>query len=470
MTTAAVRANFGLCIVALGASIAPLDFAVNVAFPAITAAFALEVQAIRWVVICYVVTYASLMLAFGKLGDVAGHRRVFRAGLMAAAAAFAACALAPTYAWLLAARVVQGIAIALVLSCAPALVVSFFAETRRTWALSRYAMVTALAGIAGPLIGGASIDWLNWPGVFWFRLPVALLTLLLLRNWPAAAVVDVPPRYLDVVSSMLLSAGLALLLAALALWPDASHGAWPLAAGIVAGLLLMVFARRERRSAEPILPRAALRDPVVMGANFASVMVNFTGFATPLLVPYYLARIGGYGAAAMGVLLAMASLGVLAGSAAAPRFVRALGQHRAAQLGVVLVAAAQLVMAAWPRTPTASVLVAALLLHGLGIGLFQVSYTDWIVAALPRTDRGVAGSLTMLTRTIGVVVAAVVLSAALQAAEARHLAAGRTAVDAFHAAFSMVFWYSGLMLAGLLVLGSALPARWRRNNMGNPPA
>jgi MFS family permease len=459
---------FGLLTVGLGASIAPMDFAVNVAFPAITEAFALEVQAIRWVVICYVLTYASLMLAFGKLGDVAGHRRVFRAGLIVGTLAFAACALAPSYAWLLAARVVQGIATALVLSCAPALVVSFCEEHQRTWALSRYAMMAALAGIVGPIIGGGSIEVLGWPGVFWFRVPVALLTLLLLACLPEVPDVPAsadPPRHFDMASAALLTAGLALLLSAPALWPGAANAALPLAASVAGSILLIVFALRERRNAETILPSAALRDPDVLLSNLASVMVNLTGFAIPLLVPYYLARIGGFGAAAMGVLLATSTVGVLAASAIAPRVVHALGQRRAALLGTALVALGQLAIALWPLVPSLPSLVAlaaALLLHGAGFGLFQVSYSDLIIAALPRADRGVAGSLTMLTRTIGVVVAAVVLSSALQGIEARHLAAGRAPAEAFHAAFGTVFLYSGLMLAGFVVLSSVLPALWRR--------
>jgi Na+/melibiose symporter-like transporter len=200
------------------------------------------------------------------------------------------------------------------------------------------------------------------------------------------------------------------------------------------------------------------------------VIVSFTGFAIPLLVPYYLARIGGFGAAAMGVLLATATLGLLAGSAAAPRLVRALGQARTALLAAVLVAAAQLAIAQWPLAPQYTVLAAALLLHGLGIGLFQVSYADLIVGALPRADRGVAGSLTMLTRTIGVVVSAAVLSSALQAIEARHLAAGHTAIDAFHAAFGVVFWYSGLMLTGFLALSGVTLAVFRRSRSPVAPA
>lgn len=456
MSLSARQAHFGLCTVALGASIAPLDFAVNVAFPAITAAFALDVPAIRWVVIAYVVTYASLMLAFGKLGDVAGHRRVFRAGLAVGAIAFAACGLAPSYPWLLAARVVQGIATALVLSCAPALVVSYYAEHQRTQALSRYATYVALAAIAGPLIGGAGIALMDWPGVFWFRLPITLITLGLLAYMPQPPVAAAPPRHYDTASSILLSAGIALLLAAAALWPGSGHAAWPLAAGMGGCLLLVVFAVRERGPAESILPRAVLRDPAVVVANLASIIVHFTGFAIPLLVPYYLARIGGFHAAAMGALLAVASVGLLAGSAAAARVVQAVGQRRAAMLAVVLVALAQLAIALWPLTPPLAVLAGALMLHGLGIGLFQVSYTDFIVAALPRADRGVAGSLTMLTRTIGVVVSAAVLSAALQAVEVRRLAAGLAPSEAFHAAFGVVFWYTGLILAGLVALAAIM--------------
>ena len=94
----------GLAVIGLGASIAPLDFSVNIAFPAITAAFGLETRGIRWVAVSYVLTYGSLMLAFGALGDRIGHLRVFRAGLLLGALAFSLCAIAPSYAWLLSAR------------------------------------------------------------------------------------------------------------------------------------------------------------------------------------------------------------------------------------------------------------------------------------------------------------------------------------------------------------------------------
>ena len=88
------RAALGLWVIGLGTLINPLDTSVNIAFPAITAAFGIPLADIQWVVISYVLTYASLMLAFGKLGDMYGHRRVFVAGLALSAVSFALCGLA----------------------------------------------------------------------------------------------------------------------------------------------------------------------------------------------------------------------------------------------------------------------------------------------------------------------------------------------------------------------------------------
>src|SRR3954447_22905305 len=89
----------------LGISVVPLDTAVNIAFPDITGSFGLPIPTIQWVVICYVLTHAGLMLAFGRVGDISGHASVFRAGLAWNIAAFLLCAAAPSFTALLFFRV-----------------------------------------------------------------------------------------------------------------------------------------------------------------------------------------------------------------------------------------------------------------------------------------------------------------------------------------------------------------------------
>ena len=176
-----------LVLVGLGASVVPLDTAVNIGFPDITRSFGLPIQMIQWVVICYVLTYASLMLAFGRLGDIFGHTRVFRTGLAWSVVAFLLCAAAPAYGWLLFCRFLQGIGAGLVISVAPALVTGLFPESRRARAVAAFTMIFALASAAGPLIGGVLVNIWGWPAVFWFRAPIALVALLFVRSLPHSA-------------------------------------------------------------------------------------------------------------------------------------------------------------------------------------------------------------------------------------------------------------------------------------------
>ena len=447
----------GLAVIGLGASVAPLDFAVNIAFPAITAAFELETRAIRWVAVCYVLTYGSLMLAFGALGDRIGHLRVFRAGVLLGAAAFSLCALAPTYAWLLAARVLQGVAVALTLSCAPALATALFAESRRTWALSAFAGMGALAGFVAPLIGGAAVAAQGWPGVYWFRVPLVLIAFACVPF--LAHRLGTPPVRLrapfDLTGAVLLACGMALLL----LVPAVLHSdalVWPaLPLALCGALVMALFARRQRVSGTPFLPHAVVRDAGFVVPNLAAVVVQFTSFAIPLVVPYYLTRVAGWGPLASGALLACWAIGALAGSSLAPRAVGAFGVRRAAFAGGMLVMAGLAGVALWPAQPQLPMMITCLVLQGVGIGLYQVAYSDLVVAALPVSQRGVAGSLTMVTRTVGIVLGASLLTWILQAVESAALAAGAGAQAAFMASFRAVF-LSTAATAGVFFAASAL--------------
>ena len=100
----AARALVGLLIIGVGTSPAALDTSLNIALPSLTTAFAIELGQVQWVVISYTLTYASLMLVFGRLGDIFGHRRVFRVGLVTTAAGLVAAGLAPGFGWLLGGR------------------------------------------------------------------------------------------------------------------------------------------------------------------------------------------------------------------------------------------------------------------------------------------------------------------------------------------------------------------------------
>ena len=155
MSKPPVNPFLAILAVGLGTTIVPLDSSVNIAFPDITRSFSIPIDAIQWVVICYVLTYSSLMLVCGKLGDLFGHRRIFRIGLALSIVAFALCGSASEFGWLLFFRFCQGVGAALVISCSPALATACYPEEQRAKALGLYTALFGLGSVIGPSLGGS---------------------------------------------------------------------------------------------------------------------------------------------------------------------------------------------------------------------------------------------------------------------------------------------------------------------------
>ncbi len=413
----------------MGASLAPLDIAVNVALPAITAHFGLQLGDVQWIVVCYVLVYGSLMLVCGKLGDLFGHRLIFRLGLAVSAVGCAACAAAPDWSLLLWARALQGVGTALALSCTPALATSVYPAEQRLRALAGFAMTMSLAAAIGPLLGGIVVELWGWPAVYWMRVPIALVTLLLSGLLPSPRPQSRP---FDATGALLLAACMSALLLALVLSQRAAVPGWLdgalLASAIVA---LLAYIRRSRVVAEPIIRPALFGDAAFAVPNAMNVLANLSGFAILLLTPYYLVNVLHLSAVLSGLVLALAFSGGLAGAPLAAVMVPRIGRRTTAFAGVALVGLGLLPLGFTTATTAVPVVALLLVVEGFGQGLLTVAYTDLVTDTLAARDRGVAGSLALLTRTLGIVSGAAVLTALhAHAASAGFLAGYRFAFTA----------------------------------------
>lgn len=452
------RAIAGMAVIGLGTLGVPLDSSVNVAFPHITAAFDQPLRAIQWVVICYVLTHAALLIACGRLGDLFGHRRVFAIGLAISTVAFVLCAVAPTYEWLLGARVLQGVGAALVTSCGPALSTALYPESERGRAVGIYTTLFTLGMALGPLAGGVLVELMGWSGVYWFRAPLSLLALALVWVLPAPGTAEARGRF-DLFGAALLALGLAAFLLAL----NRLHGPGSdalLAAGlaVLAALLFGGFALHERRVAEPVIRLEPFRDIGFTLIGLTNLAVNLVGFAVMLLVPYWLGHFLGAGPGFAGAVLALGPIGSMAGAALGGWLILRVPAPRVALAGALSVSLGLALISFWGDSPDLPFMAVGLLINGLGMGLFQVCCTDIVAARLPVADRGVAGSFAMLTRTVGVLCGATLLTMMFDGAEAAALDRGLAALDAFRAGFAATFAWA----AGLLLLFLALTAVLRR--------
>lgn len=447
------RPQLGLVIVGLGASLAPLDIAVNVALPAITGHFKLALGDVQWLVICYVLVYGSLMLVAGKLGDLFGHRLLFRLGLVVSAIGCAACAIAPDWPLFLWARAAQGIGTALALSCTPALATSLFPESERTKALAGFASTMALAAALGPFLGGVLVEFWGWPAVYWVRVPIALVTLALSGFLPAP---KPESRPFDAAGALLLAACMSTLLLSLVLSQRREvPGLWAAALFVVALALVALYVRHANRVPEPIIRPALFADARFTVPNVLNVLANLAGFSILLLTPYYLTNVLKLTALGSGIVLAMAFAGSLTGAPLSAFLVRRIGQRRTVFAGVAFVGLGLLPLAFTGVNTPVLVVAFLLVLEGIGQGLLTVAYTDIVTATLPPRDRGVAGSLSLLTRTLGIVSGASVLTA-LQARGAE----GFAGMAGFLAGYRLAFLVAGGGLLAVLLLSCLWPRVW----------
>jgi EmrB/QacA subfamily drug resistance transporter len=449
----------GLLTIGLGTAVGPLDTAVNVAFPAITSGFGQPMAMIQWVVICYVLTYASLMLVFGKLGDLLGYRRIFVAGLVLSIAGLALCAAAPSFGWLLLFRGLQGVGTALVLSCGPALATVGVDAERRARVIGAYTMMFAIASAVGPLAGGFLVELFGWRAVFWARLPIAALALALIGLVGASEARPAARRF-DWAGAILLVAGLVSLLLALNMARPGGGAAAAIGLGLLAAAGFAGFAWREATFAEPLIRLGHFRSPEFTLVNLASIAVFLVNFAVLLLVPYYLARLTPLSVTTAGLVLASGFADAVLAAPVAGRLAARVGSQRVGFAGAWLVAIGSALIGLWqPDTPM-WLMLAELLLSGIGVGLFQVAYMDVVLGRLPAADRGVAGSLAMLTRTVGVVTGVTVLTLAFETLNRGGAAAGLPPDPAFLAAFQTTFLGAGGALAGFLLLSLVRPRTW----------
>ncbi|HUB46021.1 MAG TPA: MFS transporter [Acetobacteraceae bacterium] len=437
----------GVAVVLLGTLVVPFDTAVNVAFPAIIDAFALPIPAIQWVVIAYTLTYAALMLVFGRLGDMLGHRRVFLLGSACSAAAFLGCAAAPSYAWLLVARVAQGVGAALALSCGPALVTGLYPESQRARILGLYTMVFGAGSAAGAILAGVLVARFGWPAVFWFRAPLSLTAFLLAWGLPVAAPSG-PRESFDGAGAALLVLATAALLFGLNRLPMGL--AVPFFA--LSGLAGLGFVLRERRTAFPIIDLRCFREAYFAWLNLGNVAVSLTGFSVPLLAPFFLVRVAGLSAPQEGLMLAVGSLGTALAAPIAGRLASHVPPRRLVLAGAAATAVGQALMSMTGPSPDLLVFGVWMFVQGVGLGLFQVGYFDIATATLPREQRGVAGSLVMMTRTLGIVAGATVLMLGFQTLRARAVAAGAGDDAAFLVGFQEVYRLAALLPVGVIVV------------------
>jgi EmrB/QacA subfamily drug resistance transporter len=279
---------------------------VNVALPAIREDLNAGLAAQQWVVEGYLLTLASLLLIGGSLSDLFGRRRVFALGAGLFGLTSLLCAIAPTAELLVAGRIVQGAAGALLVPSTLATIMVVFDEDERGRAIGSWTAWSGVSTVIGPLAGGVLIDVASWRWVFGLGLiPIAITLYLVLRELPACADARLTehPR-VDVSGAVLCGLGLAGPVFALISQPTHGWGDPLVLVPLVAGLVLLgLFLLQERRTPEPMMPLDLFRRHNFAVGNLSTLLIYGGLGAALFFLILFLQETAGYDALEAGLAL-----------------------------------------------------------------------------------------------------------------------------------------------------------------------
>jgi EmrB/QacA subfamily drug resistance transporter len=413
---------------------------------------------LEWTVNAYTLSFAVLLMTAAALGGRLGRRRLFAAGLTVFALSSAGCALAPDAAALIAARAVQGAGAATIMPMALALLNAAFPPARRGWAIGIYGGVTALAAVAGPVLGGAVTQGLGWQWIFWLNVPLALaavpLVLTKVRevSGPGGAV-DMPGLALVTIAALCLVWGLV----------RGNTAGWGSAEvlGTLAGgaMAAVAFVAWERHAACPMLPARLFRSPAFSAGNLAVFTINASLTGAIFLMPQYQQVVAGQDPLGAGLRLLPWGIAPLLVGPRAGALADRVGERVLVVTGSLLLAAgvAWIAAVAGPGTGYPA-LITPMTMMGMGLALAMPAVTRSVTSTVPPADIGTASGAFTTMRQLGGAFGVAIVGAAFTAT------GSYASPGAFSHGFTTAFGVAaGLAIAGVAA-GTILPGRRGRTS------
>ena len=450
-----MRRTWTLIAVALATFMTYLDNnIVNVALPVIQRDLHLSTAGLEWIVSGYILVFASLLLAGGRLADVYGRKRLFAIGLIIFTAASFVAGLAGSADVLIAARAVQGLGAALLTPTTLAIISATYPDPReRNMAVGVWSAVGALALALGPLLGGLISDHLNWGWIFFINVPVGVATLALGLWAISESRESSAPRRLDMPGVVLSSVALFGLTYSLIEGHDRGWTSPIILGGfLLAATLGLAFVWREQHTAEPMVAMSLFRERVFSGGLIALIMWGFGIFGIYFFTSLYLQNILGFSPTEAGAAFVPMALLMAAGAIASERVANRIGAYRSVGLAMALMAAGIASVSLLGADATFWQLMPSFAAIGVGGGL-TVPLTATVLSAMPRDEAGVASGIFNASREVSGLLGITVIGAILTARQGAAVRSGHSPVDAFLSGYQL-----GLLVAAVLVAAGGVAA------------
>jgi EmrB/QacA subfamily drug resistance transporter len=451
------RRWIALFVVCLGQLMIILDTTiVNVALPSIQSDLDFSQSSLTWVIDGYLITFGSLLLLAGRLGDLFGRKRIFLLGVAAFTAASVLCGVAPTGPSLVVARFLQGAAASLASAVIIAIIAVEFTEpAERAKAMSLYTFVIAGGASMGLLLGGVLTEVISWHWIFFINVPIGIVTVLLGRRLIAENEGIAERGRIDWLGSVLITAASIVGIYALVKIPEWGWtGERTLAFLGAAGLLLAGFVALESRIANPIMPLRVLGLRSLVTANLVRGFLVTGAYSTFFLGSLYFEHVRGMSPIEIGLAFLAMSVALATMSAGlAARLVARFGPKPTLVGGILGPVLGLLLFSQIEQsTPYFPTIFAAFALLGFGFGaanppLMMIAMDD----VSPR-DAGLASGTIQVSIQLSAAIGLAALGTIATDRTNSLAASGHSAIDALSGGYHLAF----LIAAGAAAIGVAI--------------
>jgi len=380
----------------------------NLALPTLSGALGVSSAASVWVVTGYQTALVMFLLPAAAIGESLGYRRVYASGVALFTIASALCALAPSLSWLIAARFLQGVGGAAIMSLGVALLRLTHPRNRLGTAIGWNALTVALSSAAGPTIGATILSVADWPWLFAVNIPVGLVVLTLARGLPG----DPGSRRPVDLGSVALNA---VAFGTLVVGADTAATNGALGAGFLVVSLVgwIALIRREIPRQAPLVPLDLLRILPFRVSVVASVCCFAGQMAAYVALPFYLQHGLGKDTLTTGLLITPWPLAVAVAAPLSGKLADRMPTGVLCAGGGVVLAIGLTLAATWPLHDTVTPLIGFIILGGLGFGFFQTPNNRSMLLSAPKERSGAAGGMQSSARLVGQTAGAVLIAVLL---------------------------------------------------------
>ncbi len=372
--------------------------AINIALPRIADDLNMSTQGMSWVGMSFLLSSAVFLIPMGKIADIKGRKRIFMYGNIIVTLASAMCAMAPSSTILLTGRVVQGIGSSMMFGTGMAMITSAFPPQKRGMAIGLVVSSVYLGLSLSPVLGGLLTQYWGWRSLFILTIPSGILVIILTAIMPKTDSIDAGSKHFDWKGSIVYIVFMSILMIGITRLPEIP--------AIVATLLgiagIIGFVWMQTRTTSPVFNIALFRHNRIFAYSNLAALINYAAtFAISFLLSLYLQYIKGLSPRDTGLLLITQPIAMTIFASIAGKLSDRFDANRLSSIGMSIIVLGLIILIRIDANSSQNTIIAALIVLGIGFGLFSSPNTNAIMSSVQKHELGIASATVSTMRLTG---------------------------------------------------------------------